>query len=362
MLSLMAQYNEQVAQNAIVKDSAQIKVITVLQRALNRLHQQGWLSFFRNSQKGVFLWGKVGVGKSWLMNQFYQAAPIESKQRFHYHEFMEMIHHLKAEHENETNPLANIADDIARRYQLLWIDEIHVTEIGDAMLLYGVIDGLFNNKVMLIATSNYAPDDLYQRGFHREMFLPAIELLKKHNDVIEVEGSTDHRIQNCKNITTLEQLTKSISDAELGHIFNRLATGEQWDRKVIKVNKRPLSVIKVADGVVWLDFRVICSNPRATSDYIELSKVFSTVIVSNIDEKAVTSESMARRFLHFVDELYDHNINLVISALENLMQVYKNETLRFQFTRTVSRLYEMQGEMVRLGYIHNPDAGQLSAQ
>ncbi len=347
----MAQYLNKVEQHLIIKDNAQLKAIDKLQLLIDGLQSRNWLRSIMRSQRGVFLWGDVGVGKTWLMDLFYAELRGVKKCRYHYHEFMEMIHQRMAENKDKVNPLNIIAKEISLECKLLCLDELHVPEIADAMLLHGVLDGLFKQRIILVTTSNYAPDRLYENGFHRDIFLPAIALLKHHSEVIEINTDTDYRIQNIIKRTPLKQLTQCINKTALDAIFSKLKTGPDWDTHQIMINQRPLPVIKVADGVIWLNFSEICGDPRATRDYIELSQTFGAVIISNIDPKLAADQSRARRFLHFVDELYDHQIKLVISAMGNLLHEYKNKTLRFQFARTVSRLYEMQSLMVSQGYI-----------
>ncbi|MDH3354525.1 MAG: cell division protein ZapE [Chromatiales bacterium] len=345
----MTQYLEQVAQHKIVMDDAQIKVIDQLQQALERLQKGNWRPSFMKNQRGIFLWGNVGVGKSWLMNQFYKMAPQKNKRRYHYHEFMEMIHRRMVKHKSQVNPLMRIADEISRDAPLLCIDEIHVNEITDAMLLYGILQGIFKKGVMLVTTSNYSPDTLYEDGYHQDMFLPAIKLLKKYTEVVEIESCIDYRIQN--SATSSSRRSKNINDSDLENIFIRLTAGPIWGKDEIIVNCRPLPVIKVADGIVWLDYGVICSNPRATRDYIEIAKMFGAVIISNMDFQTIENRSMAQRFIHFVDELYDHQVMLVLSSFETFVRVYQSEITKVQYARTISRLYEMQGLMVQQGYI-----------
>ncbi|MBT4329643.1 MAG: cell division protein ZapE [Gammaproteobacteria bacterium] len=342
----MDQYLQQVEHQEIVRDPGQLKVVEALQCALDRMNHQGWwCRLFKKRQQGVFIWGDVGVGKTWLMDQFYRAAPEKKKIRYHYHEFMEMLHGSMPDHKHRPNPLDAIANKLAGHYRLICIDEFHVTEIADAMLLYGILEGLFKRQVMLVTTSNRVPDRLYEKGFHRDLFLPAIELLKRYNMVVELESHTDYRVANSE--VSRQQVVQELGQPELEAIFANLAQSEPWEQHSLQINQRTLPVIKVAEGVVWLDYQVLCSNPRATSDYIELAHIFSAVIVSNIDARAAANESYAWRFLHFVDELYDHQIQLVISAVGQLMQVYQNEALRFQFARTVSRLHEMQSAIVQ---------------
>ncbi len=346
MSQLVEHYLQQVEQRQIRHDQAQLRVVEALQCALDRVSHQGWwCRLFKKRQQGVFIWGDVGVGKTWLMDQFYRAVAARRKIRYHYHEFMEMLHGSMPEHKHRPNPLDAIAKTLAERYRLICIDEFHVTEIADAMLLYGILEGLYKRQVMLVTTSNRAPEHLYENGFHRDLFLPAIELLKRYNVVVELESHTDYRVANSG--VTQSQVSRELSELALEQIFQQLAQSEPWEQESLQINQRSLPVIKVAEGVVWLDFQVLCSNPRATSDYIELAHIFSAVIVSNIDARAASNESYAWRFLHFVDELYDHQIRLVISAVGQLMRVYQDEALRFQFARTVSRLHEMQGAMVQ---------------
>ncbi len=358
MTVLVDQYLQQVDLREIQHDSAQLKVIEALQCALDRMNRQGWwCRLFKKQQQGVFIWGDVGVGKTWLMDQFYRAAPEKRKVRYHYHEFMEMLHGSMPEYKRRPNPLDAIAKRLAKRYRLICIDEFHVTEIADAMLLYGILEGLFKRKVMLVTTSNRVPDKLYENGFHRDLFLPAIELLKRYNVVVELESNTDYRVVN-SSVST-EEVTQELSEGELEQIFSRLAQSEPWEQESLQINQRSLPVIKVAEGVVWLDYQVLCSNPRATSDYIELAHLFNSVIVSNIDARAASNESYAWRFLHFVDQLYDHQIQLVISAVGQMMRVYQDEALRFQFARTVSRLHEMQSAMVQQQFQLKGTGGSL---
>ncbi len=346
MKRLLENYLSQVEHQEIVRDSAQLEVVEILQCALDRLQFIGWRCLFRKRRpQGVFIWGRVGVGKSWLMEQFYQVAPTKKKVRYHYHEFMEMLHGEMAVQKRQSNPLRHIAEGLAGRYRLICIDEFNVSEIADAMLLYGVLEGLFKRKVMLVTTSNCAPDDLYKNGFHRDLFLPAIELLKQYNEVVELKSQIDYRVAN--SALTTEQVMRELQPSQLEQIFNRYAESEPWARDTLQINQRSLPVVKVAKEVVWLDFEVVCSDPRATRDYIQLAHLFSTVIVSNIDAQAASRESYAWRFLHFVDELYDQRIQLVISAMGQLVQAYRDEALRFQFDRALSRLHEMQSTMVQ---------------
>ncbi|MFK5986057.1 MAG: cell division protein ZapE [Pseudomonadota bacterium] len=362
-MELMNQYLELVDQQQIIKDHAQLKIVLKLQQTLDRLYQGSrWLPTFLNRMptfksppKGIFLWGTIGVGKTWLMDLFYNEVSGVKKKRYHYHEFMEMIHKRMAENKDQVNPLDIIAKELATDCRLLCLDEFNVPEIADAMLLHGVLKGLFKHKVMLVTTSNYSPDRLYENGFHRDIFLPTIELLKQHNESVEIETSTDYRIHNSTKTSSLEHLSQDIDDQTLAGIFTKLMTGKLWDAKELMINHRPVPALKVADGVIWLDYGEICGDPRATSDYLELSKMFDAVIISNIDPKLSADQSRARRFLHFVDELYDNQIKLVISEMGNLVHDYKNKTLKFQFARTISRLYEMQSLMVSEGYIEAPD-------
>lgn len=343
-MMLMDQYLQQVERQEIKRDPAQLRVIEALQCALDRMSQQGWwCRLFKKRQQGVFIWGSVGVGKTWLMDQFYAVAPEKHKIRYHYHEFMEMLHGSMPDYKHRPNPLDAIGAHLASRYRLICIDEFHVTEIADAMLLYGILEGLFKRQVMLVTTSNRVPDKLYENGFHRDLFLPAIELLKRYNVVVELQSHTDYRVAN--SALSRQEVAQELDLSVLESIFGALAKSEPWDQQALQINRRSLPVIKVAEGVVWLDYQVLCSNPRATSDYIELAHMFSAVIVSNISAKAAANESYAWRFLHFVDELYDHRIQLVTSAMGQLLQVYQDEALRFQFARTVSRLHEMQSAL-----------------
>ena len=251
MEPLMDQYLKQVEHQEIVRDPGQLKVVEALQCALDRMNHQGWwCRLFKKRQQGVFIWGDVGVGKTWLMDQFYRAAPEKKKIRYHYHEFMEMLHGSMPDHKHRPNPLDAIANKLAGHYRLICIDEFHVTEIADAMLLYGILEGLFKRQVMLVTTSNRVPDRLYEKGFHRDLFLPAIELLKRYNMVVELESHTDYRVANSE--VSRQQVVQELGQPELEAIFANLAQSEPWEQHSLQINQRTLPVIKVAEGAVWL--------------------------------------------------------------------------------------------------------------
>ena len=354
-MTLLALYNSEIATGNIQRDPAQERAIQVLQGIMDGLVNpkpqppvKGFRFFAKPeprtevSVKGAYLWGGVGRGKTWMMDYFFKAVPITEKNRYHYHHFMLMVHEeLRKLGSHQKDPLELVAKKIAANTELLCIDEFHVLDIGDAMILAGLLQGLVHNDVTIVTTSNRPPDDLYKNGLQRARFLPAIELIKKNLQVIELDNGIDYRM---RHVLPLDEQTENIthSDPELEQRFRAEAKGKVYENVEMELNSRRLPVKKMADNIIWLDFNTVCDGPRSTSDYIELAARYGTIILSDIPMMNQDSENAARRFLNLIDELYDRKVQLIISTRYNIKELYQGQLLKFEFARAFSRLNEMQ--------------------
>jgi cell division protein ZapE len=326
------------------------------QRALDRLQRlyDDWVAYKAQRSnalkkllarppvpRGVYLWGGIGRGKSFLMDAFFATVPVIRKTRVHFHEFMRGVHRELDEVKGEVDPLDEVAARIARRHRLICFDEFHVSDIADAMILHRLLDRLFGLNVGFVMTSNYAPDALYPDGLHRDRLLPAIELLKERLDVVLVDAGIDYRQRAMARIEAYLTPWGAESDARLAEGFDRIAEAED-DDPVLDIESRRIRARRRAGGVVWFDFAVLCGGPRSHTDYLEIAARFHTVLLSNIPRMSAGQASEARRFTWLVDVLYDHRIKLLASAEVPPHELYTAGVLATEFARTASRLTEMQ--------------------
>ena len=291
--------------------------------------------------RGVYLWGGVGRGKSFLMDSYYAVVPVTRKTRLHFHEFMRGVHRALDEQKDVEDPLLIVAKKIARRYRLICFDEFHVSDIADAMILYNLLKALFEHGVSFVMTSNYAPDQLYPDGLHRDRMLPAIALLKDKLDVLNVDAGNDYRQRIMEQVEAYHAPLGPESDRALLRAFIDIAEMTEEDPR-IKIESRDIRCIRRAGGVVWFDFKTLCGGPRSMNDYLEIASQFHTVMLSNVPHMPVNMASEARRFTWLVDVLYDRRVKLILSAAVAPEQLYTEGPLSHEFPRTVSRLNEMQ--------------------
>ncbi len=291
--------------------------------------------------RGVYLWGGVGRGKSFLMDGFFAAVPLIRKTRVHFHEFMRGTHRELDELKGTADPLDEVARRVARRHRLICFDEFHVSDIADAMILHRLLARLFELGVGFVMTSNYAPDALYPDGLHRDRMLPAIALLKERLDVVHLDGGVDYRRRTMARIDAYLTPLGPESDAHLTEAFVRLAETED-DDPVLMIESRAIRARRRAGGVVWFDFAVLCGGPRSQNDYLEIAAQFHTVLLSNVPRMSAGQAAEARRFTWLVDVLYDHRVKLIASAEVPPEQLYTAGALANEFQRTASRLLEMQ--------------------
>ncbi|MGX5174719.1 cell division protein ZapE [Aliikangiella sp. IMCC44653] len=353
MSSPLKVYQNDIESGRITPDEAQLNAITELDNLYQRLIQfnqptgliGSLLQRFSQTKKpvtGVYFWGGVGRGKTYLMDMFYDQLPFENKLRLHFHRFMHQLHEKLTEQKGQKNPLIKIADDISSKTCIICFDEFFVSDITDAMLLGGLFEALFERGVCLVATSNIPPEKLYWNGLQRDRFLPAIRLIQQHTKVVNVDSGVDYRLR------TLEQadIFHSPHDREaidnLNHSFDLLATEERLAGSQIEVEHRLIDTVRCAEGVVWFEFSAICETPRSHADYIEISRCYHTVMVSEVPQLLPKDDAAARRFISLVDEFYERNVKLMLTAEVELEAIYKGSLLTFEFKRTLSRLQEMQ--------------------
>jgi len=292
--------------------------------------------------RGLYLWGGVGRGKTWLMDLFFASLPFAERRRQHFHRFMHDVHAALAQLKQERDPLEHVADTIAREVRVLCFDELQVTDIADAMILGGLFAALFRRGVTLVATSNTPPEDLYRDGLQRARFLPAIELLERHLEVLRVAGATDYRLRELTQAGVYLPAGAADTPARLELLFGRLGGHAARAGGDIVIEGRPIPVVREGAGVAWFEFAALCTGPRSQDDYIEIAREYRSVILSGVPVLEASDDDAARRFIELVDELYDRNVSLIVSAAAAPQALYRGERLSAPFERTVSRLIEMQ--------------------
>lgn len=365
-LSPLQRYRRDLEQQNFQEDAAQEAAVMHLQalyEALVAREQWSWWQKFAarwatgktDVVKGLYFWGGVGRGKTYLMDTFYEALPFEEKMRTHFHRFMRRVHTEMQNLGEQSDPLLMVADKLAREAKVLCFDEFFVSDITDAMILARLLDALFDRGVVLVATSNIQPDGLYKDGLQRARFLPAIGLLNKYTDVVNVDGGVDYRLRTLEQASLYHTPLGPEAREALGKFFwnlvpDRDAISENVD---IEVEGRCILALKEAEDVVWFDFASICDGPRSQVDYIELACEYHAVIVENVPVLRSRNDDLARRFIYMVDEFYDHNVKLILSAELPIHELYAGHRLKFEFERTVSRIQEMQSKEY-LGWPHKP--------
>ncbi len=301
-----------------------------------------WRDVHPEPVRGLYLWGGVGRGKTYLVDNFFDCLPFERKLRIHFHRFMQRVHAELTRLEGETDPLETIAENLAAETRVICFDEFFVSDITDAMILGGLMEGLFRRGVTLVATSNIVPDDLYKDGLQRQRFLPAIDMVKRFTEVVNVDGGIDYRLRALERAELYHTPLDDDANASLLRSFESLAPepGMQWER--LEINGRYLSSRWVADDIVWFEFAELCDGPRSQNDYIEIARIYHAVLVGNVPRMGAATDDQARRFINMVDEFYDRNVKLIMSAEVPIPELYGGGRLEFEFQRTCSRLQEMQ--------------------
>lgn len=332
-------------------DPAQLRAVAALQRcadewAVYKNKRSSRLKKMFNKPQipnGVYMYGGVGRGKSFLMECFFQEVPIQRKVRLHFHEFMREVHKELHVLQGIENPLDVLGAKIAKRYKLICFDEFHVADITDAMILYRLLLALFENGVGFVTTSNFTPDGLYPNGLHRDRILPAIKLLNERMEVINVDNGTDYRQRALEHVELYHCPNGPQADEAMTQAFESLAAAQD-ETPEFKIESRTIPARRKAGSVIWFDFKQLCGGPRSQNDYLEIASQFHTIILSDVPHMPVALASEARRFTLLVDVLYDRHVKLIISAAVPPEQLYTEGPLSHEFPRTVSRLNEMQSQ------------------
>ena len=291
---------------------------------------------------GLYFWGGVGRGKTYLVDTFYECLPFEQKMRIHFHRFMQRVHKELTQLQGSKNPLSVVADRLAAEARVICFDEFFVSDITDAMILSGMMEQLFARGVTLVATSNIVPDRLYENGLQRARFLPAIELINKYTEIVNVDSGIDYRLRALEKAEIFHAPLDKEAGESLRKSFDSLAPEPGHAREVIEIEGRPIETIMLADDVLWCEFAALCDGPRSQNDYIELSRIYHAVLISNVPVMTGLTDDLARRFINLVDEFYDRNVKLILSAEAPIEKLYGGGQLDFEFKRTQSRLLEMQ--------------------
>jgi cell division protein ZapE len=353
-------YAGRLAECGFRSDAAQLAAVEHLDDLRNRLlaaHTAAnwsplrrWLGSLMGSsstqepERGLYLWGGVGRGKTWLMDMFFDSLPFPEKRRRHFHRFMHDVHTELKSLQNRESPLEAVAERMADDTRVLCFDEFFVTDIADAMILGGLFEGLFKRGVTLVATSNIPPRELYKDGLQRQRFLPAIDLIERHVEVLNVDGATDYRLRQLTQAGTYLLSSAADTPKRLDALFAELAHHGASTGGTIEIESRSIPVVRQSSSAIWFDFESLCGGPRSQDDYIEIAREYQSVIVSDVPILEPVRENQARRFIALVDELYDRNVNLIVSAAASPVDLYRGDRLKFPFERTVSRLIEMQSE------------------
>jgi cell division protein ZapE len=342
-------YEALLASRGYVADAAQMAAATALQDLytsllhfkVNRGSKLKRLIAPPKPPKGVYFWGGVGRGKSFLMDCFYDSVPYRRKKRIHFHAFMQQIHHDLDQFKGETDPVQKVAEQIARGTRLLCFDEFHVSDIADAMILGRLVDGLLAHGVILVMTSNYPPEKLYPNGLHRDSFLPTIALLQKNLDVFEVEAGIDYRLRALEQVEIYHHPADAAAEKKMLDYFRMVAGEEGKKGGHIEILGREVNTLRRGHGVIWFDFQTLCGGPRSQNDYLEIARGYHTVLLSHIPKMTQHQASEARRFTWLVDVFYDHKVKLIATADCVPEALYTEGTQASEFARTVSRMTEM---------------------
>ncbi len=348
-MSVRELYQRTLAERSYTADAAQMAAIDALERCENE-----WAAYKARRgnalvrllarpeiPRGVYMHGGVGRGKSFLMDCFFNAVPLKRKTRLHFHEFMREVHRALADMHGTVDPLKVLGERMSKRFRLICFDEFHVADITDAMILYRLLESLFDHGVSIVTTSNFHPDGLYPNGLHRDRILPAIELLKSRLHVINVDHGIDYRQRTLEQVEVYQTPLGERADAAMSAAFERLAEAKD-ESPELNIEHRVLKARRRAGGVVWFDFRELCGGPRSQNDYLELAARFHAVLVSGVPQMSPRLASEARRFTWLVDVMYDRRVKLILSAEVEAEALYTGGPLAHEFPRTVSRLHEMR--------------------
>lgn len=354
----ITRYKQDLTREDFNYDPAQEEAVEALQDLFDRLvanqPDSGSGGFFNKFlkkksptvQQGLYFWGGVGRGKTYLMDTFFDCLPTDKKMRLHFHRFMQMVHQELRKLNDVKNPLEIVGKEISSKAQVLCFDEFFVTDITDAMILAGLLEVLFENGTTLVATSNIEPDGLYKNGLQRARFLPAIDLVNKYTKVMNVDGGVDYRLRTLKQAKLYHFPLNDESASALDERFMSLISDASHivQGGSVEIEGRQIELVRSCDDLAWFDMTALCDGPRSQIDYIEIARLYSTIIISDLPQMDAPRDDLARRFINLVDEFYDRHVKVIISAEVAIPEIYTGTRLAFEYDRTVSRLLEMQSE------------------
>lgn len=350
-LSPAERYAQAISSCQFMPDDAQAQAVHELDRVWQELVQRFKASkkTFRRfrrqtSPKGVYMWGGVGRGKTWLMDQFFESIPFRRKMRMHFHHFMQHVHRELNKLSGQRNPLDLVADQIYQQAVIICFDEFFVSNVTDAMILSELFQKLFQRGVTLIATSNIAPDGLYKNGIHRDRFIPTIEMVKKNCVVLNVDAGVDYRLRVLKQAQLFKTPLTHDHKNWIAQRFSALTRTQTISQEPIIINNRIVETIGHTEDVLWCEFSELCLKPRSPADFIEIANIYNTVLVSNVPHLTDYLSEGARRFIYLVDEFYDRGVKLLLTSEDSIIEIYQGEKMAFEIERTRSRLLEMQSD------------------
>lgn len=350
----LERYQAALATGDFSEDAVQLAAVTYMDNLYHEIIKSqdssggGWFSSLFKSKpvmpKGLYMWGGVGRGKTWMMDMFYESLPIKRKMRMHFHHFMQRVQRELVVLQGQADPLKKVADIIHQEAVVICFDEFFVSNVSDAMILGDLFSMLFDRGITLVATSNIEPSGLYKNGIHRDRFLPAIAQVEKHTTVMNIDAGIDYRLRLLKQAKLYSSPLTDDTKDWLSERFDTLAGGQTISTSPIVIGGRNIDVIKRTETMLLADFRALCMQPRSAADFIEIANDFDTVMVDNVPALNDTLMDPTRRFIYLVDEFYDRRVKLLIRAEQSILTLYQGEKLAFEIERTRSRLLEMQSE------------------
>jgi cell division protein ZapE len=353
----LERYQSDLGKDAFLEDAEQRRAVEHTQRLYQQLAEdqceKGPFSRWLNRQqpvRGLYLWGGTGRGKTYLVDCLYECLPFQAKHRIHFHRFMRDIHQDMKALPKTSNPLSLVAKNLSARIRVLCLDEFHVHDIADAMIMGGLLKAMFDNHITLVATSNIPVSELYMNGLQRERFMPAINLLQQHCEEFDIGSGIDYRFRELRKTGAYHTLAGEDGTIFLQNHLAALAPCPPKHNRAITINRRPIQYVALADDVIWFEFQELCNTPRSASDYIEIAQQFHTVFLANVAPMGEGQDDIAKRFMHLVDALYDHHVKLITTAETAPAELYHGRRLVTAFRRTVSRLVEMDTD----GYLVQP--------
>ncbi|MBU3848416.1 MAG: AFG1 family ATPase [Candidatus Acinetobacter avistercoris] len=344
-------YANAISSGQFMADDAQAEAVHELNRVWEELisrykaSKKAFRRFRRQtSPQGVYMWGGVGRGKTWLMDQFYESIPFRRKTRMHFHHFMQYVHKELNRNSGQQNPLDIVAEQIYKEAVVICFDEFFVSNVTDAMILSDLFQKLFTRGITLVATSNIAPDGLYKNGIHRDRFIPTIEMVKKHCRVLNVDAGVDYRLRVLKQAQLFKSPLTHDHNVWMAQRFAALTQSQTVSDEPIIINQRLVETLGHTEDVLWCEFKELCMKPRSPSDFIQISNIYNTVLVSNVPNLDDVLSEGTRRFIYLVDEFYDRGVKLLLTSEASIIDIYSGEKLAFEIERTRSRLLEMQSD------------------